>query len=265
MLLANKNAIVHGGAGAIGSAVARAFAREGAAVYLTGRTQSKLDAVAARIRDEGGSVETAQLDAMDEHAVADHADHVAKEAGSIDIVLNAVGIMHVQGTPFAELALDDFLHPINAYTRAQFVTAKAAARHMTRQGSGVILSLSTPGSKLPGPGFLGFGVTCAAIEATSRLLAGELGGSGVRVVCLRPDAVPQAIEAGSYSREVFEPIAARAGVPLSDMVAGAAGNTLLKRLPTLDDVAEAAVFAASDRAAAMTGTVLNLTCGSLVD
>ncbi|MEV0459915.1 SDR family NAD(P)-dependent oxidoreductase [Catellatospora methionotrophica] len=265
MLLANKNAVVYGGGGAIGGAVARAFAQEGATVYLAGRTRSKLEAVAEAIRADGGAAEVAEVDALDEQAVGDHADLMAKAAGSIDIALNAVGIMHVQGTPLAELSLEDFLHPITAYTRAQFVTAKAVSRHMTRQGSGVILSLSTPGSKLPGPGFLGFGVTCAAIEATSRLLAGELGGSGVRVVCLRPDAVPEAIAAGSYSRDVFEPIAARAGVPLTDMLAGAAGNTLLKRLPTLDDVANMAVFLASDRAAAVTGTVANMTCGSLVD
>lgn len=261
----NKNAVIYGGGGAIGSAVARAFAREGAYVYLAGRTRSKLDAAAGQIRAAGGVAEVAEVDALDEAAVDEHADQVAKAAGSIDVALNAVGIMHVQGTPFAELTLDDYAHPINAYTRTHFITAKAVSRHMTQQGSGVILTLSTPGSRLPGPGFMGFGVTCAAIEAISRHLAGELGPSGIRVICLRPDAIPEAIAAGSYSRDVFSPIAERAGVSISDMLAGAAGNTLLKRLPTLDEVADTAAFLASDRAGAITGTVTNLTCGSLVD
>ncbi|WP_412543635.1 SDR family oxidoreductase [Longispora sp. K20-0274] len=265
MLLKNKNAVVYGGGGAIGGAVARAFAREGAHVFLAGRTDAKLDAVAQDITARGGTAHTAVVDAADEDAVREHADAVAAKAGSIDIALNAVGIMHVQGTPFAELTLEDYAHPIAAYTRTHFVTAKAVARHMTAQGSGVILTLSTPGSRLPGPGYMGFGVACAAIEAVSRHLAGELGPSGIRVVCLRPDAIPEALTHDSHSRDVFRPAADRAGLSIEDFLAGAAGGTLLNRLPTLAEVADVAVFMASDRASAMTGTVANLTCGSLVD
>jgi 3-oxoacyl-[acyl-carrier protein] reductase len=265
VLLAQKNAIIYGGGGAIGGAIARAFAREGANVHLAGRTRTKLDAVATDIRRAGGLADTAQVDALDPGAVEDHADGVAKAAGSIDVAINAIGIMHVQGTPFTELSLEDYAHPIDAYTKTHFITAKAVSRHMAQRGSGVIMTLSTPGSRLPGPGFMGFGVACAAIEALSRHLAGELGPSGIRVVCLRPDAIPQTIAEGSHAREVFAPMARKAGVSIEDMLAGAAGNTLLKRLPTLDDVANAATFIASDRAAAITGTVTNLTCGSLVD
>lgn len=265
MLLPDKTAVIYGGGGAIGSATARAFAREGAQVYLAGRTLTKLEAVADEIRRAGGKAEVAQVDAMDEMAVGEHADEVAKAAGGIDVALNAVGVMHVQGTTFEHLSLADYQQPISAYTRTHFITAKAVAKHMVRQGSGVILMLSTPGSRIPGTGFLGFGVTCAAIETTSRLLAVELGPSGIRVVCLRPDAIPEAVAAGSHSRDVFAPAAAKAGLTVSDMLAGAAGNTLLKRLPTLSEVADTAAFLASDRASAITGAVTNVTCGSLVD
>jgi NAD(P)-dependent dehydrogenase (short-subunit alcohol dehydrogenase family) len=265
MLLENKNAVIYGGGGTIGGAVARTFAREGAKVFLAGRTRAKLDKVARDIAASGGTAESAVVDALDEAAVERHADAVAAKAGGIDIMLNAVGIVHVQGTPFAELSFQDYAHPIATYTRTNFLTAKAVARHMVKKGSGVILTLSTPGSRMSGSGFLGYGVTCGAIETFSRILAGELGASGIRVVCLRPDAIPEAV-ATSHAREVFSGFAERAGTTVEAMLAERARTgTLLKRFPTLAEVADFAAFAASDRAGAMTGAIANLTCGSLVD
>ena len=265
MLLENKNAVVYGGGGAIGGAVARAFAREGARVFLAGRTLAKLDQVARGISAAGGMAEIAEVDALDEEAVDKHADAVAAKAGGIDIALNAVGILHVQGPPFAEVPFEDYMYPITAYTRTNFLTAKAVARHMAKQGAGVILTLSTPGARLTGQGFLGNGVSSAAIEAFSRILAGELGASGIRVICLRPHAIPEAV-ATSHTRELFSGFAERAGTTVEAMLAERARTgTLLKRLPTLAEVANFAAFAASDRASAMTGAIANLTCGSIVD
>jgi NAD(P)-dependent dehydrogenase (short-subunit alcohol dehydrogenase family) len=261
MRLAGKTAIIHGGGGAIGGAVARAFARDGARVFLAGRTAAKLDLTAAAI---GGDAEVAVVDALDQRAVDAHADAVAAKAGGIDIVMNAVGIHHVQGVVFAELSLDDYAWPITAYTRTLFITAQAAARHMVPRGRGVILSLSTPGSRLAGPGYMGYGVACAAKEAITRQLAGELGPQGIRAVCLMSHAIPETLAAGSHARDVFAPSAERAGMTVEAMVAGAAGATLLQRLPTLQQIADAAAFAASDEGAALTGTVLNLTCGAIV-
>ena len=265
MLLQDKIAVIYGGGGAIGGATARAFAREGARVFLAGRTRDTLDRVAREIESAGGRAETAEIDALDEAAVDEHADAVAATAGRIDVTLNAVGIPHVQGTPFGELSLEDYSHPITAFTRTNFITAKAVARHMTEQRSGVILTLSTPGSRLAGQGFIGYGVTCGAIETFSRILAGELGGAGIRVVCLRPDAIPEAA-ATSYVREVFSGFAERNGTTVDAFLAERARTgTLLGRGPTLGDVAEFAVFAASDRAGAMTGAIANLTSGLIVD
>ena len=264
-ILENKTALIHGAGGAIGGAVARAFARQGAKVFLAGRTLAKLDAVARDVSAAGGVAQTAQVDALDERAVNAHADAVAARAARIDIALNAVGIRHVQGTPFAELSLEEYALPITGYTRTNFITAKAAARHMIKAGRGVILTLSTPGSRMAGTGFLGYGVTCAAVEAFTRLLAAELGPSGIRVNCLRPHAIPEAAAKGSHSRDVFRPVAERAGITVEAMLAQAATTTLLKRLPTLDEVANAAVFLASDQASAMTAAIANLSCGALVD
>ena len=150
---------------------------------------------------------------FDESAVHAHADAVASKAGGIDIMLNAIGIAHVQGKPFSETTLAEFEQPITATARAQFIAAQAVARHMVKRKRGVILTLTTPGGRIAGKGFLANGVFSAATEAFSRLLAAELGGSGIRVVCLRPDAIPDAV-ALSAAGEVFEGVSKRVGIPV---------------------------------------------------
>ena len=194
-----------------------------------------------------------------------HSDQVAAKTGGIDIAFNGVGIKHVQGVLLTSLSAADFLHPVAAYATAYFITARAVAPHMASRGAGVIMMLSTPGARMPGTGFLGYGVSCAATEGMTRLMAAELAPTGVRVVCIRPHAIPEASAMGSHSRDVFEPVARSAGISLDQMMEGAAAGTLLKRLPTLDQVANAAVFAASAHAASMTGAVINLTGGAVVD
>ena len=265
MILKNRSAVIYGGGGAIGGAVARVFAREGARVFIAGRTLGKLDRVASEIAAAGGTVEIAQVDALDPDAVNAHAAAVADKAGSIDIALNAVSFMHDQGTTIQDLSLDDFMLPIDRFLRALFITSKAVALHMGGKRPGVILTLSEPGSKLAVPGILGHSAAAAGKEAFSRVLAAELAPRNIRVVCLRPHAIVDAPEAGSYTKDVFKPMATAAGQPVQGMIAGMAQGTLLKRLPTLSEVAETAAFLASDRAGAMTGTVANLSCGTLVD
>lgn len=265
MRLNGKVALIYGAGGAIGGAVARAFAHEGATVYLAGRTVATLEVVAHEIAVNGGRYRVAPVDAFDEGAVARLADAVAAESGTIDIALNAIGVPHVQGVPLRDLSLEDYERPIHAYLRTHFLTVRAAARHMTPKRSGVIMALSTPAARLAFPGVLGFGTTCAAIEGLCRHLAAELGAEGVRVVCLRPDALPEALVRGSHSRAVFGAAAARAGATVEQLLAGRADASLLKRSPTLAEVASAAVFVASDEGGAMTGAVLNLGCGSVVD
>ena len=189
MMLENKTAVIYGGGGAIGGAVARAFAAAGARVYLAGRSRARLEKVANDIGDAAG---VAEVDALDERAVADHADAVAADAGGIDIALNAVSFPFVHDTPFAELAVDEVMHPIDAYLRTNLITAKAVARHMTARRSGTILTLSAGASRVVPPGSLGYGTACAAIETMTQRLAVELGPSGVRVVCLRPHLIADA-------------------------------------------------------------------------
>jgi 3-oxoacyl-[acyl-carrier protein] reductase len=264
-LHAGKVAVVYGGGGAIGGATARVLAREGARVFLAGRTAAKLERVVQDIAEAGGQAHSATVDVFDQAAVRSHVDGVAAAAGHIDILFNAVGIAHVQGKAFTDTTLPEFEVPITHNARAQFIPAQAVARHMVRRQSGVVMMMTTPGGRLAGRGFLANGVYSAATEAFSRLLAAELGGSGIRVLFLRPDAILDAV-ALSGAREVFEGAANRTGTTVTDMLTERGRTaTLLGRLPRLEEVAECAAFAASDRAGPMTGAIVNLTCGSLVD
>jgi 3-oxoacyl-[acyl-carrier protein] reductase len=254
VLLQNKTAVIYGGGGAIGGAVARAFAREGARVFLAGRTRAKLEAVAGEIRSAGGAAETAEVDALDERAVDDHADAVAADAGGIDISFNLIGHPYTHGVPLAEMAVDDFMAPVQTAARTTFLTTRAAARHMIPRGSGVILAFGGPGDR-SGPMrdyYLGgTQVAFDAIETMRRQLAVELGRHGIRVVTLASGGVPETLPGGFEGREqIVEMIEAQ---------------TLLGRAATLEDVGNAAAFAASDRARTMTAAIVNVSCGALVD
>ena len=259
MLLQRKNAVVYGAGGAIGGAVARAFAREGARVFLAGRTLAKVDAVAKEISAAGGAAETAHVDALDEEAVEKHLETVVKKTGRIDISFNAVGFEEMQGIPLIDLSLEDFAFPIAAWSRTVFLTGRAAARRMTKQGSGVILTINAPEGHEALAG--GFAAACAAVLALSRTLAAEVGPQGVRVLCLQPNAIP---ESAALRRSVAQH-AEGTGVEVEEFLASMANETLLRRLPTLEEVANVATFMASDRASAMTGTIVKLNCGSAVD
>jgi NAD(P)-dependent dehydrogenase (short-subunit alcohol dehydrogenase family) len=159
------------------------------------------------------------------------------------------------------------MRPIDGFLRTLFITSKAVARHMGRERPGVILTLSEPGSKLAVGGILGHSVSAAGKEAFSRVLAAELAPSNIRVVGIRPHAVVDAPAAGSYTKDLFKQSAAAAGQSVQELLEGGAmaQGTLLKRLPTLSEIAETAAFLASDRAGAMTGTIANLSAGALVD
>jgi NAD(P)-dependent dehydrogenase (short-subunit alcohol dehydrogenase family) len=242
--------------------VARAFAGAGARVYLAGRSRDRLEKVASDIGDTAG---VAEVDALDERAVAEHADAVVAEAGGIDIALNAVSFPFVHGIPLTELAVDDIVQPIEAFLRTNVITAQAVARHMTARGAGTILTLSSGASQLTAPGTLTYGTLTTAIETMTQRLAVELGPSGVRVVCLRPHAIADGPANGSFASDAFAPRAAAAGVSVEQWLEQWAGDvTLLGRLPTLAQVADAAVFLASDGARAITGTVIDLTSGNAV-
>jgi 3-oxoacyl-[acyl-carrier protein] reductase len=263
MLLENKNAVIYGGSGSVGSAVARAFAREGAHVFLAGRTIATLDKVAEEINAAGGVAQTAQVDALDERAVEEHATAVAEKAGAIDVSFNAIFNGDVQGKPLAEMPFDDFARPIANAMRNQFLSARAVSRHMAERGSGVILTI-TGGDREAVPTLGGTLVTWAAIEAQCRQWACELGPQGIRVVWLRTAGLPEAIpDTGDAVSDLGTGFGE--GMTREEIIAGMREQTMLERLPTLAELGNVAAFMASDQASAMTATLANITCGSFLD
>ena len=154
---------------------------------------------------------------------------------------------------------------INPFLTAQFNIAKAVVPYMGGTRGGTIISIVAPSARLAIPGHLGHIVGCAAIESFIKALASELGPKNIRVVGVRSHAISDAVHAGSYTRELFETKAKAMGLTINQWLEGAAQSTMLKRLPTLSQVAETVAFLASDHANSMTATVVNMTAGAIVD
>jgi 3-oxoacyl-[acyl-carrier protein] reductase len=250
MLLEDKNALIYG-AGPLGGAVARAFADEGARVFIANRTLPKAEALAATIRDAGGEAEAASVDALDQAAVDAHVDSVAAQAGSVDVSFNLISLDDVQGTPLVEMAYEAFARPIEKALRSTFTTVKAAARQMVPQGSGAVLFFGGMGDPLREHSIGGFQVALQAVESMRRQLSAELGRHGVRFVTLRTGGVPETIPADFVH---------------GDQVAeGLVKATMLGRAATLADVGNVAAFVASDLARSMTAATVNVSCGSQID
>jgi NAD(P)-dependent dehydrogenase (short-subunit alcohol dehydrogenase family) len=247
-MLQGKVAVIYG-VGSIGSTVATAFAAAGAQVHLGGRTRATLDAVAGEIRAAGGDAHTAVVDALDPAAVRQHADRVAAEAGHIDICFNLIGHGDVHGTPLIDMDVEDFARPIESIVRSTFITSQATARHMVRQGSGVILIFGGEGEPMRDYSLGGTLVAFHAQETIRRQLACELGPQGVRVITVVTGGIPETIG------DDVDPA----------VVQGIVDATMIGKAATYEDVGNVAVFAASDQDRMMTAATLNISGGSVID
>jgi 7-alpha-hydroxysteroid dehydrogenase len=261
MLLQEKTAIVYGGGGAVGGAVARAFAREGAIVFLAGRTREKLENVAGEIRAGSGRAEVDMVDALDRAAVEAHLSAVAEKAGPVQLMFNAIDWGETQGQALVDMTYERFSGAITNALQTWFVTGAAAARHMAQSGGGTILGITANVARFPIPMLGGFGVAGAAVEQFLRQLAMEMGPSGVRVCYVRSAGSPDA----PGVREAFKLRAAETGLPFEEILKQAGAGSPLRHLPWLSEVADAAVLLASDYARGMTATLANVTCGSMLD
>jgi NAD(P)-dependent dehydrogenase (short-subunit alcohol dehydrogenase family) len=251
VLLEDKNAVIYGAAGSVGGAVARAFAREGARVFLAGRTRATLEAVAGEIRAAGGAAEAAEVDALDEAAVDAHADAVAERAGRLDVSFNLIAHPYAHGVPMVDMSPEDYARPVETVVRTTFLTWRAAARHMARQGAGAILAFGGSGDPQRDYHLGGTQVAFEAVESMRRQLSSELGSRGVRVITLRTGGVPETIPLDVPGRDAI--------------AASIEAATMLGRAATLQDVGNVAAFAASDWARTMTAATLNVSCGALID
>jgi NAD(P)-dependent dehydrogenase (short-subunit alcohol dehydrogenase family) len=261
MMLKDKVAVVYGAAGAIGSAVARAFALEGANVFLAGHHFARVDAVARQLVSAGGSAAAAEVDGLDERSVQKHLESVVETTGRLDLSFNAIGIPNLRRVPLVDLDVDEFSVPIATYTRSYFLTARSAARWMVANGSGVIMTVTATPSRTGTPFAGGGGPAFAAVEALTRGLSAELAPQGVRVVGLRPQGIPET----PRIKEAFKLYAEASGLTREQFHESLATRTHTRRLSTLTELANVAVFVASDQATGMTGTIVNLSMGGLDD
>jgi 3-oxoacyl-[acyl-carrier protein] reductase len=271
VLLEDKIAVVYGGGGFVGGAVARAFAREGAKVFLAGRTLAKLERVAAEVTDAGGEAEVAQVDVLDESAVDRHADAVAAATGRIDITFNAVAYGDIQGAPLVDLPLEHITRPVDNALRAHLLTVRACARHIVKQGSGAVMTVTGYGP--PAPELGSTAIAWSTVEGIYRQWASELGPQGVRVCWLRTGGFRESILGASayesmylFSDGALVSVSELAGDSnAEDDLASLEQETMLKRLPSLDEAGATAAFLASDHARSVTATAVNLTSGAVAD
>jgi NAD(P)-dependent dehydrogenase (short-subunit alcohol dehydrogenase family) len=253
--------VIYGAAGGVGSTVAKAFASEGAEVFLAGRTLSSLEKVAGEISAAGGSASAAAVDALVPSQVSAHLDQIVRGSGRLDISFNLIGSSVGMGRTLVDIPEARFLELAFTTVNSNFLTATAAARHMERQGGGVILGLTAVTARIPRANQGGFAIGGAALEALFRQLALEAGPHGVRVVCLRTQGTPD----NPTLQEVFSYFAKQRGTTVAEVERSEASMSALKRLPRLHEVASAAVLMASDYASAITGTVADASCGDIVD
>jgi NAD(P)-dependent dehydrogenase (short-subunit alcohol dehydrogenase family) len=255
---------VFGAGGTIGAAVAKEFAAEGAQVFLVGRTKSKLERVAAQIAESDGRAHIHVVDSLDEGAVNEYIDGVVRRTGKIDIILDAAGPLAKEygNTKIAlDLPVDEFLVPLQTMVRSRFITARAAARQMIKQHSGVIIFVTGSPARPHVPGATAIGAAFAAMENLTQNLAFEVSPFGVRVVCLRTLAN---IDSRSI-QDTMELVAGQLNITRDQSKARFEQSNFLRTVATVQDTANAAVLIASDRARMMTGTVVNATAGAALD
>lgn len=260
--LTDKVAVVYGAGGAIGGAVARAFAREGARLFLAGHRMAPLEGVAKDIVSAGGIAEVAEVDALDEQDMDKHLQSVVARAGRIDISFNAMGSSPARyaGASLVDMDLKQFSMPIMSYATSYFLTARLAARRMLPAKSGVIMTVTAPPARI-GARSGGYAPAQAAKEALTRCLSVELAPQGIRVVCLQLTAMPET----QTIREIFEIRARESALTWEQFTGYLAGMTHPRRVLTLAEMANVAAFVASDKAGGVMGTAVNLTMGAQDD
>jgi 3-oxoacyl-[acyl-carrier protein] reductase len=263
-ILEGKHAVVFGAGGSIGAAVAKEFAAEGAEVFLAGRTISNVEEIAKQITAAGGKAQPALIDTLDDAAVNGYVESIVKQSGRIDIILDAAGPLAKEygNTKLAvDLPVDEFVVPLQTMVRSRFITARAAARQMINQHSGVIILVTGSPARPHVPGATAIGASFAAVENLTQNLAFEVSPFGVRVVCLRTTAN---VDSRSI-QDTTALIADQLNITKDQAMERIAHYNFLKVAATVQDTANAAVLIASDRARMMTGTVVNATAGAALD
>ncbi|MEM9818300.1 MAG: SDR family oxidoreductase [Cyanobacteria bacterium P01_D01_bin.6] len=257
-LLANKTAVIFGAGGNLGQQVVKAYVEQGANVFA-----SSLNV--ASVSKLSGTKDVQKVDTLNEGEVQTYLEAIAAETSTLDIVTNLSGSNPAEynhGKPAVEVSLEQFLLPQKTATASQFVTAKAAHKHMAHQKNGVIIFITSTLAKVGSPWSPALTASHAATEGLLKSLANEWGPEGIRVIGVRSEAMPES----PTINYTFTEMGKNLGLTRVEMQAFIEQNkTALKRLPSAQETAGVMVLAASDLAAYMTGTVLNHSGGHVLE
>lgn len=262
--LEGATAVVIGAAGSVGSAVAAALARDGAVVYCAGRRQAPLQELVARIAGSGGRAHAVECDAYDELAVSAIFERIVAEAGGLDVVVNLVSpalAVSDEVTPSLAMGLDSFRASLTSRALTQFITARAAARHMIPAGRGTIVLVSATPARGVAPMIVGDSAGFGAVESMSRCLAREWAPHGVRVVCVRSGGMPET----PRIQQVWRTMADHVGAPAEAIEAASRSMTLTGQMASVEDTANVIAFLASQQARTLVGAIVNSSHGEVID
>ena len=258
MLLKDQAALITGSGRGIGRAIARLFAKEGAAVFLTARTEKELAATAEEITKAGGKAEYAGADLTKEAGCARIVAACRERFGRIDILVNNAG-HYGPVVPVEDYPVADFDAVVSIHLRAAFVLSKLVLPDMYARQSGVILNISSISAKAAFAWGSAYAAAKAGLLGLTRATAAEAARKGVRVNALCPGPVAETI----MTRDLSMELAKRLGVSSKEQFEGFLNTLLQGRGQTPDEIAQAALFLCSDRASAITGQSVNVDGGAV--
>ena len=257
MLLENKVALITGSGRGIGRAMAKLFAKEGAAVFLTARTEKEIAAVAKEILADGGKAGFATAD-LTQVADCERVFAAAvKQFGRVDILVNNAG-HYGPVVPVEEYPLEEFEKVINVHLRAAFLLSKLALPGMYARKSGVILNISSLSAKVAFSWGSAYAAAKAGLLGLTRYMAAEAARNGVRVNAICPGPVTETV----MSKELGNTLAKKLNVSPEDQLNGFLSSILQGRGQTAMEIAQAALFLCSDMSSAMVGQSINVDGGA---